>query len=83
VELIFEGITRTTGSVTDRASALDHESCDDPVKRETVIEILLLLFSSEGVFPFDLTGSETDEVLDCLRRMIRKERDGDVTFGGM
>ena len=39
-KLTFDGLIRTAGAVSLRVTALDHESLDDPVKSQAIVETL-------------------------------------------
>ena len=62
-EFAFDGVARSSGAVAARASALDHETFDDAVEGQSVIETL---------------GNEGGEIIRGYRRRFAVEFDLDV-----
>jgi hypothetical protein len=56
VELVLEGVTRTARPGSGRIAALDHEVRNDAVEDDAFVK----------------PSFTSDEVRDCLRRVVRK-----------
>ena len=65
-EFIGDGVARAARAVAVRVAALDHESVDDAMEDEAVVEAVV---------------GEVDEVLCCFRGFVTIEFDGKGSFG--
>src|SRR5205807_2744286 len=63
VQFIFEMVAGPAGSRSQRIAALDHESRNDPVKDDAVVERAVVLYLvGARICPRLLPGREADEV---------------------
>ena len=83
MELVGELVTGATSSGTQRAAALDHESIDDAVEDQPVIE--LSGGGLAGAWVKVLLGAigEPDEIGHRLGGLVFEEIEGDVTVIGV
>jgi hypothetical protein len=65
IELVWELITRSTRSGTGRVPGLSHETWKNAMERRIVVETF---------------ASQKDEIVDGVWRLVRKERDDDVSL---
>ena len=73
-EFIGESVSRAAGSITLRASALDHEIIDYPVELQSIIE------RNTGFIHIQDTFCETDEIAYCHRTALIFKLHEDITF---
>ena len=81
MDLVVEVVAGSSGALTKRVTALDHEVVDDAVEDHPVVEFVFRHRTGAGVGPFDVSGGKTDEVLHGLRCMVAEQVDRDVTLG--
>ena len=83
MELVGETVPGTTGSGSQRATALDHEPVDDAVKAEPVVELPGPGLARGGVAVFLGAARQADEVRHRVRGLVVEEFDDDVALGGV
>ena len=83
MELVAELVAGSARSRPLGATALDHESVDDAVERQAVVEPAGRLRTRLGVGVLLTTRCETDEVVHRLRCLIAEQIEHDVAVVGV
>src|SRR6185437_15557586 len=75
IELVFEAVSRPSGSLPEAIPSLNHEVLDDPVKDGPVIKWLLRFLSAARIGVFFLARGKTHEVFHRLGSFLFLELD--------
>ncbi len=81
MELVGEVVTRSAGPLSERISALDHETIDDAVKDDAVIKGRLPALAGCRVAPFLGALRQASEIGHRVGRLLVKEADLEIALG--
>src|ERR1700720_969107 len=80
MKLVAEFVNRSSASGTLRASALNHELRNHPVKRQPIIEIPFFFFSGLLVGEFLGPFGQPDKILNRLRRLFLQQTNHNIAL---
>ena len=83
VDLVVEDVAGSSGTVTQRVTALDHETGDDAVEDDVVVQRSVGLRAGAWIRPRLLAGGQPHEVGDGLRSLLGVELQADITEVGV
>ena len=83
VDLVVEDVSGASGAGAQRVPALNHETRDDPVEDNTVVQGGVGLLTGARIGPGLLPRRQSDEVRDCFRGLFRIQVAADVAEAGV
>src|SRR5258707_8922946 len=81
MELVGEVVTRSARPLSERIAALNHETIDDAVKDDAVIEGRLAALAGRRVAPFLGALRQAREIGHRVGRLLVKEADLEIALG--
>src|SRR6185436_652953 len=83
MELVGEVEAGAAGALPERVAPLDHETVDDPMKDDAVVERGFPALAALRVAPFLAALDQSDEVGDGIGRLLVEEADLEVSLRGL
>ncbi len=83
MDFVSELVARAAGACPERATSLDHEAVDHPMKAQPVVEVAGCPDSCLRVGILFAAGGKTHEVVDCLGSLITEKLQSDIAVIGM
>ena len=83
VDLVVEDVAGSSGTVTQRVTALDHETRDDTVEDDVVVQRSVGLRAGAWIRPRLLAGGQPHEVGDGLGSLLGVELQADIAEVGV
>src|SRR5215831_2060689 len=80
MKFVGELVTGSTGALSERIAALDHEAVDHAMEDRAVVVRRGALLSGARIGPFLRAVGETGEIRDGLRGEILEQLDAEVAF---